>query len=99
MTLQLFDVLLHTPLPTITNTLILRYWEGQREGKEDEGIQRTRNGLIIATDELGAERLKLEETARSYLCLVPDHLRSCKSVSDDVGLEHYLVEAHQQVRG
>ena len=111
MTLQLFDVLVRVPLPSVVWELVLQYWEGSHQPL-----------LQVPTEHLAAVRQLLEEEIRrseahlfpllaigclpqlslshcSYMSLVPDHLSSCKAVMhmEDSGLEQYLTEAHQQV--
>ena len=50
-TLQLFDVLLLSPLPSVIHELVLKHWRGEAEVE-----------LIIPTERLASERQSLEET-------------------------------------
>ena len=88
MTLQLFDVLLSAPLYSVVRDLVLIHWPDTSE----------RPCLITQTQEIGEERQQLEQHVKDYLSLVPEELTSCKHVAGDLGLEHYLFDAHCQVR-
>lgn len=87
MTLQLFDVLLNAPLYSVVEGLVLVHWPDAVE----------RPSLITQTQEIARERQQLEQNVKDYLSLVPEELTSCKHVTGDLGLEQYLMDAHQQV--
>ena len=87
MTLQLFDVLISSPLPSVINDLILVHWSGSHQVE-----------YIVLPDKLQEEREGLQKLVEEYLALMPEGLNSCRHVSrDEVGLEQYLVDAHHQV--
>ena len=88
MTLQLFDVLFNAPLYSVVHDLILVHWSNQID----------QPSLITPLEDIAVERSQLEESIKEYLSLVPEDLTSCKHVAGDLGLEQYLVDAHQQVR-
>lgn len=87
MTLQLFDVLLNAPLYSVVEGLVLVHWPDAVECPS----------LITQTQEIAWERQQLEQNVKDYLSLVPEELTSCKHVTGDLGLEQYLMDAHQQV--
>lgn len=86
-TLQLFDVLFNAPLYSVVHDLVLVHWSNQFD----------QPCLITPLKEIPTERSQLEDNIRDYLSLVPEELTSCKHVAGDLGLEQYLVDAHQQV--
>lgn len=86
-TLQLFDVLLSSPLYLVVHDLILVHWSNPRH----------QPCLITSTEDIPAERRQVEDNIKKYLSLVPEELTSCKHVSGDLGLEQYLIDAHHQV--
>lgn len=53
MTLQLFDVLVRVPLPSVVWELVLQYWEGSHQPV-----------LQVPTEQLAEARQQLEEDIR-----------------------------------
>ena len=69
MTLQLFDVLVRVPLPSVVWELVLQYWEGSHEPL-----------LLVPTEQLAAEReLLQEEIRRSEAYLFTRPVTECLS--------------------
>jgi len=108
-TLQLFDVLLTSPLPCVLEELFLCHWSPSisQTTPQTPPIRSTPiksppihelSVSIISEDELTPAKKNLEEQMKDYLNLVPEYLLSCEQVAGGLGLEHYLFEAHQQVR-
>ncbi len=111
-TLQLFDVLLSSPLPCVLHDLFLCHWSPVSSGPTSPTAHTspsppTPNSTsvtslspspsFISEENLSPVKKELEEQMKDYLSLLPESLLSCEQVSGSLGLEEYLIEAHQQV--
>lgn len=110
-TLQLFDILLSSPLPCVLQELFLCHWlhvpthpSSSTHASPSNFDTNTTSDMtfsssvsFVSKENLSPVRKELEEQMKDYLSLLPESLLSCEQVSGSLGLEEYLLEAHQQV--
>ena len=84
MTLQLFDVLLQSPLWTVIVEDLAKY-------------SPLSPSSILHSDGLLSARVQLEQDIVSYLSLIPNCISSCKSDDYIEDMSRYMREAHSKV--
>lgn len=84
MTLQLFDVLLQSPLSTVIIEELAK-------------CSSLSSNCILHSDGMLSARVQLEQDIVSYLSLIPNCISSCKSDDYVEDISRYMRESHSKV--